>query len=734
MYSKSIASLFSKSSLTAAAKSYASHSAYEALQTVINTGVLRQSLLQGSYVPNVTKSFLLPKRDGSTRPIAVGDLADRVVQKVIATALQDDFDFSDKSYAYRPNKGPVKAIHRLLDFIGRGYFWMAKTDISSFFESIDQTILSQQLHEHIKDEYLLSLIMMYYKNGVLNHNEYFDHTLGIHQGDPLSPLLSNIYLDPYDRYLESENIQFVRFGDDMILLAHDKQTAFKYLEKARLMLSTLHLELKDKKTSIQNISEGVSFLGVYIRNHSVRIEKSRLEDKIAYLHQKSKKLDIYESIKAFNEHIDGFKAYYSKVITDSRQLDMFHQAVNDILKAKIVLAKEKNIITRQSEFKAILSSLKSYQNLDAQALKQYQNSIIASAYALLNSNTPEQNASKKIEQKKQKIIKNQFHSSELILAKIGVFLGFSRGKAILKERGKIIKSMPINQLSRVIILSQASLSSEIIYQCAKRGIDIDFIRKNEPYAMLSFNHQPHHAVVQKQYKDYESNRFLAISKNMLAAKIKNQVNLIKYFARYRKSADNALYQQLFEIAQEIVLIAKKLSYQKSKDIVRGIEGSCSSLYWRAFGLLIGEETFHRTTRDAPDAINQALNYGYGILYHRVQSSLLKAHLDIYAPLFHAPQAKKPTLVYDAIEEFRQAVVDREVIALLNRNQKITVSQNHLSIQSVKIVTQHVQNRLSGQTMYKKEKHRLESVINQQALLLAKAIEGSTKYHAFVVHY
>jgi len=733
-FRKSLQEIFTEESISNALNTYKFNQSYLEAKQVIDQESILQQILNGSYTPDAAKRFLLAKNDGSTRPIAVTNLIDRTIQKVIVNALQHEFTFSDKSYAYRQNKGPVKAINRVLDFIKRGNFWILRTDIHNFFESINQDILSNQLVSLIQDANLISLIALFYKNGIVTLKSYYDHSEGIHQGDPLSPLLSNIYLNPFDKFLEQEDINFVRYGDDIIFMSDKKSFSETVVLKIESFLGELKLKLNSSKTYICNISDGFEYLGIHIRNNSVRIENSRLERKIQALQTKTSKSNLYETISSINEHIIGFQKYYKKVVTDTKQYSKLQFAADELIQKKIVDAKISNTLTRKDDFKKNLAELQTYIDLDIKSLKLHQGSLIAKAYSDINRKNPIEVATKKIERKKQDILKNQFKASELVLTKHGLFLGFSRGKAVLKEQGKIIKSLPINRLSRVIILSNCSISSEIIYQCAIRAIDIDFISKNEPYAMISTYHQMNHATTQEQYRKYNSEQFLSISKNIIGAKIKNQVNLIKYFARYRKTADYSLYDQLSSISSEIIKIAKKLHYQKNKDVIRGIEGGCSVLYWQAFGLLVNNKDFHRTTKDAPDAINQAINYGYGILYHRVQSALLKAHLNIYAPLFHSPQENKPTLVYDAIEEFRQAVVDREIISILNRNQKIQLKDTYLNQNSVKTITQNIQKRLSGQTYYHGKKERFESVIQQQAYELAKTIKESARYKAFVCQY
>ena len=160
----------------------------------------------------------------------------------------------------------------------------------------------------------------------------------------------------------------------------------------------------------------------------------------------------------------------------------------------------------------------------------------------------------------------------------------------------------------------------------------------------------------------------------------------------------------------------------------GYEGSLSVLYWKSFGILIEQKDFKRETFNAPDAINQSLNYGYAFIYHRVQSALLKTGVNIY----HSPQANKPTLVFDMVEPFRQLVVDREIISILNHGTKLTSNKGRLTKKSIKVITENVQERLATPTKWRKGKYKLMTIIDEQALEMAHVIKGvKSNFKGFV---
>ena len=146
-----------------------------------------------------------------------------------------------------------------------------------------------------------------------------------------------------------------------------------------------------------------------------------------------------------------------------------------------------------------------------------------------------------------------------------------------------------------------------------------------------------------------------------------------------------------------------------------------------------EVEFKRVTKGAKDKINSALNYAYAILYGRVQFSLIKAGLNIYVSYLHSNDTK-PTLVYDLIEEFRTFVVDREIVAMINRNEKIEVKDGLLTNEAKKIISKNIFERLASFTTYRKKQVKVENIILYQAQGLKKAILEKKKYKPFIGRY
>jgi CRISPR-associated protein Cas1 len=148
--------------------------------------------------------------------------------------------------------------------------------------------------------------------------------------------------------------------------------------------------------------------------------------------------------------------------------------------------------------------------------------------------------------------------------------------------------------------------------------------------------------------------------------------------------------------------------------------------------IIGQrvEFFGREHRGAVDAVNSLLNYGYGILYSQVWGAVLNAGLEPFAGFLHVDRPGKPSLVLDLVEEFRQPVVDRAVIAHLNLGEEIKLSQGMLETETRKLLVGRILDRLQSTEVYQGRRYQVRSIIQMQARRLASALRGDATYKAF----
>jgi len=224
-------------------------------------------------------------------------------------------------------------------------------------------------------------------------------------------------------------------------------------------------------------------------------------------------------------------------------------------------------------------------------------------------------------------------------------------------------------------------------------------------------------------------------------KLENQANLLRYMAKYRKETEPALHEEMMLVALEMrdyLYELEQLQADKIEDIreqILSVEGRASQRYWAIIGQVIPSELAWpgRETRGATDAFNSALNYGYGILYGQVEQAITLAGLDPYGGFLHADRPGKPSLVLDLIEEFRQTVVDRTVIGLVNKRFAIEQDEDHrLNEATRKKLIEKIRERMESSELYEKKRQALRFILQSQARHLALFARGEREqYQPFV---
>lgn len=334
--------------------------------------------------------------------------------------------------------------------------------------------------------------------------------------------------------------------------------------------------------------------------------------------------------------------------------------------------------------------------------------------------------------------------SQLIVEEYGAFVGKTSERVKVSKGKEVITEVPLLDLEQVLITSAGvSLSSDVIRVCAERGITINFIsRSGKPYARVMSAEVAGSGTVstrREQLLAYADQRGVTLAKVFAAGKMRNQATILKYMAKYRKSAANPVYQQTLDEIATIEKLAAQLECYAATTVdelrphLLNLEARAAQCYWRATGAMLreGVEWPGREGRGATDPLNMALNYGYGILSTQIEGALFNAGLDPYAGFIHTDRAGKVSLVYDAIEEFRPPVVDRAVFALFNKGSQLALEDDgHFDQASRRLIADKVLERLEALEMYQGKKHKLRSIIQMQARRIATFVRGESSYHPF----
>src|SRR5207247_8009798 len=167
-----------------------------------------------------------------------------------------------------------------------------------------------------------------------------------------------------------------------------------------------------------------------------------------------------------------------------------------------------------------------------------------------------------------------------------------------------------------------------------------------------------------------------------AGKLHNQEKLLRYFGKSRegerKTALESAATSLRSLRRK-ALAAICGAPEEVRGEVMGLEGTGGRLYWKQIGNMLPDQLGFtgRSHQGATDAVNAALNYGYGILTSHVWGAVMNAGLEPFAGFLHVDRSGKPSLVLDLVEEFRQPVVDRAILSWLNKGGQLKLERGLL---------------------------------------------------------
>ncbi len=229
-----------------------------------NQKQLIQKLKNGKYKPNPVRRVEIPKETkGETRKLGVPTVVDRVFQQAITQVLSPIYEeqFSENSYGFRPKRGAHNALKQCQQEVNEGYVYVVDIDLEKFFDTVCQSKLIEVLSRTIKDGRVISLIHKYLNAGVIRNGMFEKTHVGMPQGGPLSPLLSNIMLNELDKELEGRGHRFVRYADDCMIFCKSKKSAVRTLENIIPFIEgKLFLKVNREKTKVAHINK-VKYLG-----------------------------------------------------------------------------------------------------------------------------------------------------------------------------------------------------------------------------------------------------------------------------------------------------------------------------------------------------------------------------------------------------------------------------------------------------------------------------------------
>lgn len=229
------------------------------------------------------KEILSPK--GKKRKIYLSNSIDRMIGRLLCQSLQPQIDLllAEECHSYREERSTITAVSKLKTMVEEGYEYLLELDVEKYFENIDHQRMQGEIEKTFEDDVVKNLLDSFVRCRIYNEGECRTNNKGLITGVNISPMLSNLYLNPLDLQLHDEGERFVRYGDNYYFLFEQQEAAYNMQERLQKILKEEYLlDTNREKSGVFSVFSKKILGHIFFRSKSgiITVKKIQRQNKI----------------------------------------------------------------------------------------------------------------------------------------------------------------------------------------------------------------------------------------------------------------------------------------------------------------------------------------------------------------------------------------------------------------------------------------------------------------------